>query len=151
MVENIKYTKFINPGQTPVDCSDQPVFTLTKELQFRFLLFGGLYIEQSLLLLHVQLIKGFGLMEILNHQKLSTIGLSVVVDLNSIKRATYFIQVTLSTHYIKVNEATALDNLNKACPYDWPRQKSSEKEMCFFWKMVFGFSSQLSRVYKIRT
>ena len=77
--------------------------------------------------------------------------MSAVVDLNSIKGATYCIQVTLSTLYIKVNEATTLDNLNNACPYDWLRQKASEKEMCFFWKMVIGFASQLSHVYKIRT
>ena len=78
MLENIKCTKIINPGQTPVDCSDQPVFPLTKELQFRFPkmfqnyfpLFGGLHMEQSLLVLHGQLIKGSGLMEILNLQKL---------------------------------------------------------------------------------
>ena len=53
-------------------------------------------------------------MEILNLQKLSTIGLSAVVDVNSIKTATYCIQVTLSTLNI---------NLNNACPYDWPPQK----------------------------
>ena len=88
-----------------MDCSDQPVFALTKELQFRFPelfqnyfpLFGGLHIKQSLLDLHGQLSKGSGSMEILNLQKLSTIGLSAVVDVNSKKRATYCIQVTLST------------------------------------------------------
>ena len=58
---------------------------------------GGIHIEQSLLVLNVQLIKGSGLMEILNLQKLSTIGLSAVVNINSKKRATYCIQVTLST------------------------------------------------------
>ena len=78
-------------------------------------------------------------MEILNLQKPSIIGLSAVVDVNSIKRATYYIQVTLSTLYIKLNEATALDNLNNACPHDWLRQKSAESKMCFFWKMVFDF------------
>ena len=97
MLENIKCTKIINPGQTPVDCSDQLVFALTKELQFRFpnmfqnyfLLFGELHIEQSLLVLYGQEIKGSGLMKILNLQKLSTLRLSVVVDVNTIKRATY--------------------------------------------------------------
>ena len=78
-------------------------------------------------------------MKILNLYKLSTIGLSAVVDVNSIKRATYCIQVTFSTLYIKLNEATALDNLNNACSYDWLRQKSAENEICFFWKMVFDF------------
>ena len=89
-----------------MDCCDQPVLALTKELQFRFpkmfqnyflFLGGGIHIEQSLLVLNVQLIKGSGLMEILNLQKLSTIGLSAVVNVNSKKRATYCIQVTLST------------------------------------------------------
>ena len=72
-------------------------------------------------------------MEILNLQKLSTIGLSAVVSVNSsIKRATYCIQVTLNTFYIKLSEATALDNLNNPCPYDWLRQKLAENEMCSF-------------------
>ena len=31
MLENIKCTKIINPGQTPVDHSDHPFFALTKE------------------------------------------------------------------------------------------------------------------------
>ena len=105
MLHNIKCTKIINAGQTLVDCCDQPVFALTRELQFRFSkmfqnyfpLFGELHIEQSLLVLHGQLIEGSGLMEILNLQKLSTIGLSAVVNINSKKRATYCIQVTLST------------------------------------------------------
>ena len=102
-------------------------------------MFGGLHIEQSLLVLHGQLIKGSGLMKILKLQQLSTIQFSAVVDVNSIKRATYCIQVTLSTFYIKLNEAIALDNLNDACPYDWLRQISAENEMCIFCKMVFDF------------
>ena len=54
-----------------------------------------------------QLIKGSGLMEILNLEKLLTIGLSVVADVNSIQRAIYCIQVSLSTLYIKLNKATS--------------------------------------------
>ena len=82
MLENIRSTDVINPNQTPVDVSDQPVYALTEELQYRFPdlferhfpLFGGLHIEQSLLVLHGMLIDGSGLMEISNLQKLSTIG-----------------------------------------------------------------------------
>ena len=113
-----------------------------------FPLFGGLHIEQSLLVLNGQLIKGFGLMEILNPQKLSAIDLSTVVDVSSIKRATYCIQVTLSTFYIKLNQATALDNLN-ACSYDWLRRRSAEDEICFFWDMVFDF--QVNHLMFIRS
>ena len=78
-------------------------------------------------------------MELLNLQKLSIIGLSAVVNVNSIKRATYCTQITLSRLYIKLNEVTALGNLNDRCSYDWLCQKSAENEMCFFWKMVFDF------------
>ena len=67
MLENIRSTNVINPIQTPVDVSDQPVYALTKERQYRFPdlfekyfpLFGGLHIEQSLLVLHSQSQKTF--------------------------------------------------------------------------------------------
>ena len=52
----------LNPGQTPVDISDQPAYALTKELQFDhpemfsqyFPIFKQLHIEQSLLVIHGQ-------------------------------------------------------------------------------------------------
>ena len=74
MLGNIKYNKIINPGQIPVDCADQPIFALTKELQFRFPkmfqnyfpLFGGIDIKHCLLVLLGQLFEGSALMEILN-------------------------------------------------------------------------------------
>ena len=31
---NMKWNPVLNPSQTPVDVSDQPVYALTKELQF---------------------------------------------------------------------------------------------------------------------
>ena len=51
----MKWTVVLNPGQTPVDVSDQPVYALTKELQFRhpemfsqfFPIFGQLHIDIS--------------------------------------------------------------------------------------------------------
>ena len=109
-----------------------------------FSLFEGLHIEQSLLVLHGQLIKGSGSMEILNLQKTSTIGLSVVVDVNSTKRASYCIQVILSTLYVKLNEGTALDNLSSKCPYDCfvkNQQKMncvSFRKWCLIHKSIIG-------------
>ena len=79
---NMKWTEILNPNQTPVDVSDQPVYALTKELIFRFPdeVFGQLHIEQCILVIHGQLIKGSGLLEILTENKFSMIGLSAVVD-----------------------------------------------------------------------
>ena len=98
---NIK-TSALNSGQTPVDVSDCPVYALAKEAQFRFpehfsnyfAMFGGLYMEQCLLVTHGQFIEGSGLTEILEACSLATIGVGVVVDVNQIKRARYCVQVT---------------------------------------------------------
>ena len=57
MTQNIKWTETLNPGQTPVDVIDQPVYALPMILQYLvpdefanyFALFGQLYIEQALL------------------------------------------------------------------------------------------------------
>ena len=55
---------------------------------------GGLHIEQSLLVMHGQVIEGLGQIEPLNFHNFSTMGLSAIVDANHIKRARYAVQVT---------------------------------------------------------
>ena len=60
-------------------------------------LFGAHHIEQSFLGIHVGLINGSGLLEIMNHLNFTTIGLSGLTakaDVSSIKRARYSMQVT---------------------------------------------------------
>ena len=91
--QNIKAISALNPGQMPVDVSDCPVYALTKENQFRFpehfsnyfAMFGGLHIEQCLLVTHGQFIEGSGLREILEVCSLATIGVGTVFDFNQIK------------------------------------------------------------------
>ena len=69
MTLNINSTRTLNLIQTPIDVSDQPVYALIKELQYRYPhlfekycpVMGGLHIEQSLLRIHGQLIEGSGL------------------------------------------------------------------------------------------
>ena len=104
---NIKWTENLNPGQTPVDVSDQPVYALTKTLQYRcpdefsnyFPLFGQLHIEQALLVVHGLLIKGSGLFEILTQNKFSTIGMGAAVDVTNIKRARYAVQLSFVRYF----------------------------------------------------
>ena len=105
----MKRTETLNPGQTPVDVSDQPVYELTKELQLHFMeifcnyfpLFGQIHIEQCLLLIHGKMIKGSGLLEILSEKKFSMAGLSAVVDVNNIKRAR-LLSVHFSTNFVRL-------------------------------------------------
>ena len=65
-------TALLNPEQTIIDPSDEPVHALSKMLQQMcahmfgqdkcFLMFGGLHIEKLLLEMHDQLIAGMGLL-----------------------------------------------------------------------------------------
>ena len=106
---------FLNPEQTPVDCCDAPVYALTKEIQFRlpkefgadkyFSLFGGLHIEQHLLIIHGEVIKGSGLQEILEKNKFSILGTGTAVNANHIKQARYCLQVIICVIYGKLTEA----------------------------------------------
>ena len=101
--KTLNSTRTLNPIQTPIDVSDQAVYALTKELQYRYPhlfekycpIMGGLHIEQSLLLIHIQLIEGPGLGNILTLHNFSTTGLSVITDASHIKSARYDIQVTV--------------------------------------------------------
>ena len=105
-MEIIKHTiAYLNPGQTPVDVRDQPVFALTKEIQRRypekfgsgsyFCLFGGFQYEQCMLTIHGKLIKGSGLENILSNIDMSIIGTGALVHANHIKMARYCLQVSL--------------------------------------------------------
>ena len=143
MKQNIKWTEVLNPGQTPVDLSDQPVYALTKSLQFMypdefsnyFALFGQLHIEQALLVIHGILIKGSGLLEILTQNKFSTIGLGAAVDVNSIKRARYALQFSLCALFTMAEDAAG-ENLSEMSAYEWLCKKSDENEIYLYWKMV---------------
>ena len=140
---NMKWTNILNPNQTPVDVSDQPVYALTKELILRFsdkfskyfALFGQLHIEQCILVIHGQLIKGSGLLEILTENKFSMIGLSAVVDVNNIKRARYTLQITLCALFKLLCDAMP-DDIPDLSPYDWLSQKSKENTSFLYWKLV---------------
>ena len=89
-------------------------------------------------MLHGELIKGSGILEILNQLNFSTTGVSAVVDVNSIKRARYCVQVTVSALYNKLKEAADADGTTLP-PYDWLRVKSKKNKSLYFWKVVFEF------------
>ena len=128
---NIKAINAINPGQTPADVSDCPVDALTKEAQFQFpehfskyfAMFGGLHIEQCLLVTHGQFIEGSGLREILETCSLATVEVGAVVDVNQIKRARYCVQVTLCPLYRKLVDEVKANGVTLD-PWKWLEQKS---------------------------
>ena len=63
------------------------------------------------------------------------IGLSAVVDVNNIKRARYTWQITLCALFIKLREATSVNETDLS-PYDWLTQKSKNNASFLYWKCV---------------
>ena len=142
---NTKAVKALNPDQTPVDVSDCPVFALTKEAIYRFpeqftnyfAMFGGLHIEQCLLVTHGQLLENSGLKEILEACSLATIGVGAVVDVNQIKRARYCLEVVLCALYRKLADAVRKEGSDLE-PLHWLKERSSSSEMCHYLSLVIN-------------
>ena len=145
---NTKITNFLNSSQTPVDTCDQPVYALTKTIQWMFpetfgsdkylSILGGLHIEQSALVMHGELIKGSGLEKVLAANDLSIVGTSAVVDVNDIKRARYCLQVAACAVFRKLKDAY-LQSGSASPILDWLELRSKESEMCFYWKLILDF------------
>ena len=92
----IEYTNTLNRQQvTTVDCSDQPIYALSKIIQWKypeftyskyFALFGALLSEKELLIPNGQLV-GTGLKEILSDTSIYTAGLqTATVSVNHIHK-----------------------------------------------------------------
>ena len=150
----MKWTTVLNPGQNPVDVSDQPVWALTKELQFShpeifsqyFSIFRKLHIEQSLLVINGQLIEGLRLVQILTENKFSMVGLSAVVDVSSMKRARYTFQLTLCALFIKLREVASISETDLP-PCDWLTQKSKDNTSFLNWKCVIDLQCFVVRPF----
>ena len=143
---------FLNEKQIPVDASDQPLFALSKEIQIRLApvfglgkyvcMFGDLHLEQSLLVLHGEIVKGSGLEDVLASAKMSTTGTSTIADVNDIKRTRYCLQVSVCAIYKLLKEAHEKSQ-SKLSPFEWLDQVSKSSEMCYYWRLIMNFQLQI--------
>ena len=109
----------LNPGQRPVNTTDQPIFALTKELMIQFpdkfgldkyfSLFGSFHIGKSLLIICGHVLKGSGLDESMCTCGLSIVGVDSLLTSSDIKRARYCLKVGASIIYLKLKQ-THLDS-----------------------------------------
>ena len=92
----------------PINVCGQPIFALTKQIQWRypeksgnyFCLFDGLHIEKSLLLLHGNFVSGIGLFKLLRISNLSICSLQTVTSsVNDIKGARYVLKLSVCVIY----------------------------------------------------
>ena len=105
-------------------------------------MFGGLHIEQCLLVTHGQFNEESGLREILKTCSLATIGASAVVDVNQIKRACYCAQVTLCSLYQKLVDPVKA-NGSTLDPWKWLEEKSLSSSMAHYWSLVINLHIEI--------
>ena len=134
----------VNPTQTPVDVCDQPVYALTKQIQWRlperfgdskyFTLFGGLHIEKAFIV-HGKFIKGSGLEKLLGQSNLSITGLdNAVLNVSDIKRSRYGLQLSACAIYQQLLKACSQSETLSM--WDWLENRSKESVMSFYWKTI---------------
>ena len=148
-MEIIKKTiNYLNPGQTPVDVCDQPVYALTKKIQWRypdkfgnssyFCLFGGLHFEQCILTIHGELIKGSGLENVISNIDMSVTGTVSVVNGNHIKQSRYRLQTSLCAMFIKLKAAKEKSS-SIISVFEWLELRKKQNDMCYYWYLIFTF------------
>ena len=144
----IDYTKTLNPEQgTAVDCSDQPIYALSKINQWLFPkfslpkylpLFGGLHIEKTLLVAHGKLIAGSGLEELLGDMEMDTTGLKTAsLDVNHIHKGNYAIQLSSVAIYTCLKTAHERSK-SEISLFEWASNISKENLMFKYWFVILN-------------
>ena len=135
----IDYTRTLNAQQvTAVDCSDQPIYAVSKIIQwqypefwfpFYFALLGALHIEKDLLIANGNLLGGTGLDEILGDASIKTIGLETAsVDVNHIHKAKYSLQLSVVSIYTCLKQAYTLSK-SELPLFSWAEEVSKSNRL----------------------
>ena len=139
-----KTSQLLNPSQICVDESDQPVYKLSKELQWRFPdRFGP---EKYFCLF------GFSSCRKINPSlwftsrwewfeqntalcRLSIVGTDSLVSVNHIKKARYCTQIAACFMFSLLTSAHK-ESVDKSTVLQWLKNQSEESEMCHYWYII---------------
>ena len=105
-------------------------------------MYGGLHIEQCLLVTHWQLIEGSGLRKALETYSLATIGVGAVNEVNQIKRARCCVQVLLCSFHRNLADALKADGLNLD-PWNLLEEESLSSSMAHYWSLVINLQIEI--------
>ena len=106
-----KTIHYINPTQTPVVACDQPLYAISKQLQWTypehygcekmFIMFGGLHVEMAAIEAISQWLDGSGWCDALVQAKVTTQGVAEsLLSANHVKRARYAHKVTAAALFV---------------------------------------------------
>lgn len=96
-------------------------------------LLGDLHIEQSLLGMNGEIIRGSGLDSVMAHANLSTTGTSTIVDVNDIKRSRYCLQVALCVIYRLLKDAHTKSQSDFPL-LKWLDERCESSQMAYYWR-----------------
>ena len=142
-----KTIKFLNENQIRIDVSDHPVYSYSKEVQWRNpTIFGhGKYLcllRYLHIRLHGDLIKRSFLDSALAHTNLSTTDTSTIFDVNNIKRSRYCLQVGICVIYKLLKEAHA-DTQTNVSIFSWLEERSKISQIAYYWRLILNFQIQV--------
>lgn len=155
-----KSIEFLNPGQTPVLGADQPLYAISKRLQWKFpsilgedkyvLMMGALHIEDKVQLMVGKLIRGSGWEWALSKAEVFTSGrASSTLDDHHIKRTRYAHQVSVVALSLLKQEAYAIyssEVQGLPQPFElWNRNQVEGIPMFKYWSEVIELELLLCR------
>ena len=145
----IDYNRTLDTDQvTAVDCSDQPVYALSKICQWfypskfgfpmYFPMLGALHIEKALLIVHSKLIGGTGVDAIIGYNRINIIGLqNAVLDVNHIYESRYSLKLCSATLYACLKGTHKSGSQIDLLP--WAQVMASECMMFKYWLTILQF------------
>ena len=145
--QSIAITNFMNPGQIPVNFCDQPLYAISKQLQWQhaeldeskvIVMMGGLHIEMAIQSMIGHILKGSGWTEMLADSNLTTEGRAdAMTGSGHVKRTRYGHQVTVNVLHDLKQEAYALDVIETDIPLeDWETQCIDAYPQFFYWDLI---------------
>lgn len=137
-------TEFLNPGQVPVVVMDQPLYTLTKTIQWdqpllfgedKFVVtFGSLHIEQGMLKVLGKYLEGSGWTDCLVKAEIATSGTAdSFLNVSHIKKSRLFHQITAAVLFQLMHEAYLQENLQNQTFDEWRSSKEKLFPMFRYW------------------
>ena len=137
----------MNPGQIPVNFCDQPLYAISKQLQWQhaeldeskvIVMMGGLHIEMAIQSMIGHILKGSGWTEMLADSNLTTEGRAdAMTGSGHVKRTRYGHQVTVKVLHNLKQEAYALDVIETDIPFeDWETQCIDAYPQFFYWDLI---------------
>lgn len=159
VMERIRETiAFLNPGQIPVITADQPLYALTKQIQWHWpqqygenkfvIMFGGLHVEMAALKSIGSLLKASGWIEAIVEADIASSGIAEsFITASSVTRTRYAHQITACSLYTLMKKAyeyyiadTSLEqDASVILSFDeWCEKRKAESPQFSYWYLVLS-------------